>query len=90
MYTDEVSYFSYLLLIRLIQNLSFPLYSTKNIDFLILFCILDAIDLQAALDNEHSPRQFRVLGPEKPPEFADNFNCPVGSPMNPAKKCEVW
>lgn len=41
----------------------------------------------------HSPGQFRVIGPmTNMQEFADDFNCPVGSPMNPppADKCEVW
>ncbi|XP_062561587.1 neprilysin-2 isoform X3 [Armigeres subalbatus] len=39
----------------------------------------------------HSPGQFRVLGPmSNMVEFAKDFNCPVGSPMNPAQKCEVW
>ncbi|KAL7013331.1 hypothetical protein ACKWTF_015335 [Chironomus riparius] len=41
--------------------------------------------------NEHSPGQFRVLGPlSNMKEFSKDFNCPIGSPMNPAHKCEVW
>ncbi|XP_031639286.1 neprilysin-2-like [Contarinia nasturtii] len=43
------------------------------------------------IPDVHSPGQFRVLGPlRNRQEFADDFNCPMGSPMNPAKKCEVW
>ncbi|XP_038121738.1 neprilysin-2 isoform X1 [Culex quinquefasciatus] len=39
----------------------------------------------------HSPGQFRVLGPmSNMVEFAKDFNCPAGSPMNPTQKCEVW
>ncbi|XP_058117957.1 neprilysin-2-like [Anopheles ziemanni] len=39
----------------------------------------------------HSPGQFRVLGPmSNMEEFAKDFNCPVGSKMNPVHKCEVW
>ncbi|XP_043483736.1 neprilysin-2 isoform X2 [Leptopilina heterotoma] len=39
----------------------------------------------------HSPGEFRVLGPlSNRPEFAKDFNCPIGSTMNPKKKCFVW
>lgn len=39
----------------------------------------------------HSPARFRIIGPlSNAPEFAQSFNCPLGSPMNPRKKCSVW
>ncbi|XP_014250818.1 neprilysin-2 isoform X2 [Cimex lectularius] len=39
----------------------------------------------------HSPPEFRILGPmSNLPEFAKDFNCPLGSRMNPVKKCVVW
>ncbi|CAL1682614.1 unnamed protein product [Lasius platythorax] len=39
----------------------------------------------------HSPGEFRVRGPlSNMEEFSRDFNCPVGSKMNPKKKCAVW
>ncbi|XP_013792555.2 neprilysin-2-like, partial [Limulus polyphemus] len=39
----------------------------------------------------HSPGPIRVLGPlSNSYDFARAYNCPVGSRMNPEKKCSVW
>jgi putative endopeptidase len=41
--------------------------------------------------NPHSPARFRVNGPlSQLADFAQAFNCPAGSPMNPAKRCDIW
>jgi hypothetical protein len=41
--------------------------------------------------DEHSIRQFRVLGPLTNFEvFAEVFECPVGSKVNPGERCELW
>ncbi|XP_059475395.1 neprilysin-1-like [Neocloeon triangulifer] len=39
----------------------------------------------------HSPGPIRVLGPlSNSNDFSKAFNCPLGSPMNPVRKCSVW
>jgi hypothetical protein len=48
--------------------------------------LLDLIQSDA-----HSPAVWRIRGVvQNSPEFAEAFQCKKGSPMNPAKKCEVW
>ncbi|KAJ3654446.1 hypothetical protein Zmor_013635 [Zophobas morio] len=39
----------------------------------------------------HSPNYFRILVPFMNSDyFGRDFNCPLGSPMNPKYKCRVW
>jgi predicted metalloendopeptidase len=46
---------------------------------------------QRLLTDPHSPPRFRVNGPAiNLPAFAEAFQCPVGSPMNPTKRCQIW
>ncbi|XP_011301626.1 endothelin-converting enzyme 1 isoform X2 [Fopius arisanus] len=50
----------------------------------------ESIGLQIDKDS-HCPPKYRVIGPlSNLPEFSAEFNCPKGSKMNPADKCEVW
>ena len=43
------------------------------------------------LTDPHSPWQIRTNGQmSNNPEFSRDWNCPLGSPMNPTKKCSVW
>ncbi|ULU08038.1 hypothetical protein L3Y34_019248 [Caenorhabditis briggsae] len=50
-----------------------------------------SLPLAKQLDDVHATNSFRVNGVfanEK--AFAEAFNCPVGSPMNPVKKCTMF
>ncbi|XP_065167956.1 neprilysin-4 [Atheta coriaria] len=39
----------------------------------------------------HSPGRFRVIGTlSNSDEFAEVYQCPVGTPMNPKNKCIIW
>lgn len=47
--------------------------------------------LELILTDTHSPARFRVLSQvTNSPAFAKDFNCLVGSKMNPQKRCAVW
>jgi endothelin-converting enzyme len=42
-------------------------------------------------NDPHVPAPLRVQGPlSNLPEFSRTYDCPLGSPMNPVKKCIVW
>ena len=54
-------------------------------------------DLSPDLENHylmsdpHSPSDFRVNAPlSNFVEFSKDFNCPIGSRMNPVNKCVLW
>ncbi|XP_020280455.1 endothelin-converting enzyme 1 isoform X3 [Pseudomyrmex gracilis] len=50
----------------------------------------ESLILQIEKDS-HCPPKYRVIGPlSNMPEFSTEFNCPIGSKMNPVHKCEVW
>lgn len=41
--------------------------------------------------DDHTISKYRVIGPiSNLKEFSDEFNCPLGTTMNPINKCEVW
>lgn len=73
---------------------------TSNIDFIPNFHNLCQVWCGAmrpeAMRNKlktavHSPGKFRVIGTlSNSEDFAREYNCPRGSPMNPIKKCSVW
>ena len=71
-------------------------YSQRQLFWLSGASVWCSVYRPAALKNQvltdpHSPAVYRVNGPfSNSPQFAEDWNCPVGSPMNPAKKCSVW
>lgn len=47
--------------------------------------------MQSYSNDSHAPSRFRVNVPlMNSKEFSSDFNCPIGSPMNPKDKCEFW
>lgn len=50
----------------------------------------EALEYEITSD-EHCPGEYRVIGVlSNIPEFAKDFECPLGSFMNPVKKCTFW
>ncbi|GHJ86140.1 hypothetical protein NliqN6_2542 [Naganishia liquefaciens] len=53
--------------------------------------IKPAAALSRIRTDPHSPNQYRSNGQLSGfKTFAEVFNCPVGSPMNPKKRCDIW
>lgn len=47
--------------------------------------------MQRIIRNYHTIYEYRIIGSfSNMPEFAIDFNCPVGTNMNPPNKCTVW
>jgi endothelin-converting enzyme/putative endopeptidase len=50
----------------------------------------ESLRVQIASD-EHPPEEFRVNGiVMNRPEFASDFKCAAGAPMNPVNRCSIW
>ncbi|XP_010127901.1 PREDICTED: endothelin-converting enzyme 2-like, partial [Chlamydotis macqueenii] len=46
---------------------------------------------EGLVTDPHSPDKYRVIGTlSNSRDFVKHFGCPLGSPMNPGKHCEVW
>uniref|UniRef100_A0AAY4EHJ4 endothelin-converting enzyme 1 n=1 Tax=Denticeps clupeoides TaxID=299321 RepID=A0AAY4EHJ4_9TELE len=46
---------------------------------------------EGLMTDSHSPPKYRVIGTlSNSPEFAEHFQCPLGTPMNSGHRCEVW
>jgi len=63
------------------------------VSFANIWCSNERVEYikKIILSDEHSPAKFRVNGVlVNSPEFAEAFNCPQNSKMNPSKRCKVW
>jgi len=69
------------------------------ISFAQMYCSVDTESTRRGMmvgsvngrERLHSPERFRVLGSlANSAKFAQAFQCPVGSPMNPKHKCHLW
>lgn len=48
-------------------------------------------DHEGLVTDPHSPPRYRVIGTlSNSAEFSRHFQCPVGTPMNTGRRCEVW
>ncbi|XP_020278507.1 neprilysin-like isoform X2 [Pseudomyrmex gracilis] len=48
-------------------------------------------EVMLASGDEHSRNRLRIIGSlSNSEDFARAYNCPIGSPMNPKKKCNIW
>ncbi|KAF5272766.1 hypothetical protein FQA39_LY07793 [Lamprigera yunnana] len=95
----KIAYLAYLSWVR--RNNKEPLlpglnYTQNQIFWLTIgniWCSKERPELleKMAITASHSPSYFRVLGSMRNSKhFAKDFDCPVGSKMNPIQKCSVW
>jgi len=57
-----------------------------------VWCSKDTLkSLKYRMTDVHSLNRFRIIGSFSNKKFfSDDFRCPLGSNMNPVKKCHVW
>lgn len=58
-----------------------------------LWCTIETDDYLQQIydDGRYPPAKYRVIGTvSNMKEFAEAFNCPVDSKMNPSRKCTLW
>ncbi|EGI67062.1 Endothelin-converting enzyme 1 [Acromyrmex echinatior] len=61
------------------------------LSFANLWCEDPAMSASKAKHDVHSIGRLRVIGTvSNSHDFAKAYNCPVGSAMNPEKKCHIW
>ncbi|XP_044748544.1 neprilysin-21-like [Coccinella septempunctata] len=67
-------------------------YLTVNIFFQMWCYTITSEQAEYSLKIDvHSPASVRVnVAVQNSNHFAEAFNCPQGSPMNPGHKCEMW
>ncbi|XP_076260378.1 membrane metallo-endopeptidase-like 1 [Rhynchophorus ferrugineus] len=54
-------------------------------------CSQPGIDDMESANTIHGVRRYRIdASVANSPYFADDFNCPKGTPMNPEKKCRIF
>lgn len=68
--------------------LEFSPYQMLFISYSQIWCSKSSNNISYA---SHAPNKYRTLGSlSDSTDFAEAFKCPVGSPMNPVKKCVIW
>ncbi|XP_011689428.1 PREDICTED: neprilysin-like [Wasmannia auropunctata] len=61
------------------------------LSFANLCCEIDKDIIKSAKSDVHSTGRLRVIGSvSNSQDFAKAYNCPVGSAMNPERKCHIW